>query len=162
MTAEFGGITGIFEADEVTAAFINKRNERVHQNGSMVYSSAYFEKMKPSRSLKKQPLKFFRADPDAKYSEVYELDLEGLDSLVALYPSPDNVVPVSSVAGKELDGVFIGACTTAEEDLILGALVLEAAMKLGKTPVRFFFFFFFFLGFLVPLLFPIALWSTLI
>lgn len=31
----------------------------------------------------------------------------------------------------KLDGCFIGACTTAEEDLILGALVLEQAMAQG-------------------------------
>ena len=35
-----------------------------------------------------------------------------------------------------LDGCFIGACTTAEEDLILGALVLEQALEKGYKPVR--------------------------
>lgn len=34
----------------------------------------------------------------------------------------------------KLDGVFIGACTTAEEDLILGALVLEQGLKQGLRP----------------------------
>ena len=33
-----------------------------------------------------------------------------------------------------LDGVFIGACTTTQEDLILGALILEAMMKEGAVP----------------------------
>ncbi len=33
-----------------------------------------------------------------------------------------------------LDGVFIGACTTGEEDLVLAALVLEQGLKLGWTP----------------------------
>lgn len=41
------------------------------------------------------------------------------------------MVHVDEVAGKALDGCFIGACTTAEEDLILGALVLEQAMAKG-------------------------------
>jgi homoaconitase/3-isopropylmalate dehydratase large subunit len=35
----------------------------------------------------------------------------------------------------KLDGVFIGACTTAEEDLILAALVLQEGLKLGMVPV---------------------------
>jgi homoaconitase/3-isopropylmalate dehydratase large subunit len=53
---------------------------------------------------------------------------------VAVYPSPDNVVPVSEVKGKHLDGCFIGACTTTEEDLILGALILEQGLKNGLVP----------------------------
>lgn len=40
------------------------------------------------------------------------------------------------MAGTVLDGCFIGACTTAEEDLIIGAMVLEAAMKAGHVPVK--------------------------
>lgn len=35
-----------------------------------------------------------------------------------------------------LDGCFIGACTTAEEDLVLGALVLEQGLKNGMRPVQ--------------------------
>jgi homoaconitase/3-isopropylmalate dehydratase large subunit len=45
------------------------------------------------------------------------------------------VVPVAEVAGTTLDGCFIGACTTAREDLILAALVLEAGLKRGMKPV---------------------------
>ena len=45
-------------------------------------------------------------------------------------------MPVSEVAGKELDGCFIGACMTVEEDLIIGAMVLEEALKQGSKQVR--------------------------
>lgn len=38
--------------------------------------------------------------------------------------------------GLELQGCFIGACTTTEEELVLAALVLEQAMKLGGKPKR--------------------------
>lgn len=38
------------------------------------------------------------------------------------------------MAGSKLDGVFIGACTTAEEDLVLGALVLRAGLEQGLKP----------------------------
>ncbi|KNE71305.1 3-isopropylmalate dehydrogenase [Allomyces macrogynus ATCC 38327] len=110
MTTEFGGIAGVFEADEVTAAYIAQRKD--HNQGA----------------------KYFRADKHARYAESHTIDLGKVDSLVALYPSPDNVVPVSQVAGKKLDGCFIGACTTAEEDLILAALVLRAGLKRGLTP----------------------------
>jgi len=53
--------------------------------------------------------------------------------MIAIYPEPDNVKHVSEVDLK-LDGCFIGACTTAEEDLILGALVLSAALDKGIAP----------------------------
>lgn len=58
-----------------------------------------------------------------------------MESFVARYPSPDDVVPVADVAGTKLDGCFIGACTTAEEDLILAALVLRAGLEKGLKPV---------------------------
>ncbi|KAL2911509.1 hypothetical protein HK105_209040 [Polyrhizophydium stewartii] len=114
MTTEFGGIAGVFEADEITAAYIAKRADPAYRKGAA----------------------YFRADPDAQYAESHTIDLADVDSMVALYPSPDNVVHVDSVAGKmPLDGCFIGACTTAEEDLILAALVLEAGMRRGLVPV---------------------------
>lgn len=55
---------------------------------------------------------------------------------MARYPSPDDVVPVSELAGTSLDGCFIGACTTAEEDLILGAMVLEVGLQKGLVPPK--------------------------
>jgi homoaconitase/3-isopropylmalate dehydratase large subunit len=112
MATEFGGIAGVCEGDEITAAFIAKRKNPAHKNSAL----------------------YFRADPDAQYAESHTIDLSKVDSLVALYPSPDDVVSVKKVAGKKLDGVFIGACTTAEEDLILAALVLEQGLKKGLRP----------------------------
>ncbi|KAL1920930.1 uncharacterized protein VTP21DRAFT_11565 [Calcarisporiella thermophila] len=113
MTTEFGGIAGVVEPDEQTAAFIAKRKNPAHKNSAL----------------------YFKADPDAQYAESHVIDLSKVDSLVAIYPSPDNVVHVDEVAGKmKLDGVFIGACTTAEEDLILAALVLEQGLKRGMVP----------------------------
>jgi homoaconitate hydratase len=113
MTTEFGGIVGIFEADGHTQAFMNKRKRKEDREGGL----------------------FFRADEDAEYAEEYEIKLDQVESMVALFPSPDNVVHVDEVVGKELDGCFIGACTTAEEDLILAAVVLKLAMADGLTPV---------------------------
>jgi 3-isopropylmalate dehydratase small subunit len=79
---------------------------------------------------------YFKPDADAKYAESHTIDLTKVESFIARYPSPDDVVPVSELEGTDLDGCFIGACTTAEEDLILAALTLEAGMKTGKTPVK--------------------------
>src|SRR4051812_7392878 len=110
MTAEFGGLNGIFEADEVTAAWLAGRAEE-------------------DDPLASGPMNALRADDDAPYVAKYEVKLGEIEPQVALPFSPDKVVPVAEVQGMPLDGLFIGACTTTEEELVLGALVLEAEEK---------------------------------
>ncbi|GMG01848.1 unnamed protein product [Aspergillus oryzae] len=73
-------------------------------------------------------------DDDAQYVGTHEIDLSKVQSFIAKYPRPDDVVPVVDCEGMELDGCFIGACTTTEEDLILAALVLEQGLKGGMRP----------------------------
>jgi homoaconitate hydratase len=72
---------------------------------------------------------------DAKYTDSCEIDLSTIETFLALFPSPDNVKPISEVDRFGLDGVFIGACTTSEEELILAALVLEQGLLEGRTPI---------------------------
>src|SRR5207253_218555 len=108
MTAEFGGLNGIFEADEVTAAWIAGRADADDPQAT-------------------KPLRTYRADPDAPYAQKFQVDLANLEPQVAVPFSPDNVRGVTALAGTGLQGLFIGACTTTEEELVLGALVLEAA-----------------------------------
>lgn len=110
MTAEFGGLNGIFEADEMTAHYLSTREG---------YNKA---------------ARYFRADKDAPYLSRYTIDLAKMAPVVAKPFSPDNVVSVEEAKGQKLDGVFIGACTTTEEELILAALVLEQALK-TRQPV---------------------------
>lgn len=114
MTAEFGGLNGIFEADGVVADWLSRRTGYRAESGDGAH--------------------YLRADPEAPYVAVYPIDLARLGPLVAKPFSPDNVVPVEEVMGQQLDGVFIGACTTTEEELVLGALVLEAALAEGQRP----------------------------
>lgn len=105
MTAEFGGLNGIFEADEVVATWLGQRKS---ENQAALY---------------------FRADEDAPYIERFKIDLARLGPLVAKPFSPDNVMPIEQTLGMALNGCFIGACTTTEEELVLGALILEQEMK---------------------------------
>jgi 3-isopropylmalate dehydratase small subunit len=109
MTAEFGGLNGIFEADEIVASWLTRR--RRGSNDAALY---------------------FRADPDAPYVAHYPIDLANLAPQVAKPFSPDNVFDVTALLGQELDGCFIGACTTTEEELALAALVLEQALDGGQ------------------------------
>ncbi|KAJ5584783.1 aconitase family protein [Penicillium hispanicum] len=114
MTTEFGGVTGVFVPDEITHDFVQKRRLTRHKNLTT----------------------YFKPDEDAQYAAVHEIDLGNVKSFLAKYPCPDDVVPVIEHEGMELDGCFIGACTTAEEDLILGALVLEQGLKQGLKPSK--------------------------
>lgn len=111
MTAEFGGLNGIFEADAPVAEWLARRRRG--------YNDA---------------ARHFRADADAPYVARYPLALAALAPQVARPFSPDNVFDVDTLTGQPLDGCFVGACTTTEEELALGALVLEAALAEGRAP----------------------------
>ncbi|KAJ2981401.1 hypothetical protein NUW58_g6697 [Xylaria curta] len=113
MCTELGAVTGIFEPDERTVEYISRR----------------------IRSKDRSNAVYFRADPDAEYVEKHVIDLSKVTSFVALCPSPDNVSSVTELEDYKLDGCFIGACTTAEEDLIIGALVLQAGLDQGFEQV---------------------------
>lgn len=106
---ELGAITGIFVPDQVTNSYINGREREVHRSQSV----------------------YFKPDAGAQYASTHSLSLSDVVSFVALYPSPDDVVPVTEIEEKHLDGCFIGACTTTEEDLILAGLVLAVGLKKG-------------------------------
>ncbi|AGX88758.1 bifunctional aconitate hydratase 2/2-methylisocitrate dehydratase [Candidatus Symbiobacter mobilis] len=54
-----------------------------------------------------------RADPDAEYACVIEIDLDEIrEPIVACPNDPDDVRTLSDVAGAKIDEVFIGSCMT--------------------------------------------------
>ncbi|MDT8893856.1 bifunctional aconitate hydratase 2/2-methylisocitrate dehydratase [Halomonas sp. I1] len=54
-----------------------------------------------------------RADKDAEYAEIIEIDLDELDQPVLCAPNdPDDARLLSDVAGQSIDEVFIGSCMT--------------------------------------------------
>lgn len=57
-----------------------------------------------------------------------------VEPFIVRYPKPDDVVAVTEIEGLTLQGCFIVAYTTAEEDLVLAALLLEQAMQRGARP----------------------------
>jgi len=113
MVTELGGIGACVVADEITKAYIEARKDKRHKNDAIYYAP----------------------DPDAHYESSFNIDLAQIHTFVALFPSPDNVKPIDEVERFKLDGVFIGACTTTEEELILAALVLEQGLLAGMKPV---------------------------
>ncbi len=54
-----------------------------------------------------------RADKDAEYAAVYEIDLADIKEPILCCPNdPDDAKPLSQVAGEKIDEVFIGSCMT--------------------------------------------------
>lgn len=100
VAVDIGAKAGVVEPDQVTLEYLTPRTT--------------------------QPFELVRSDADAAYELVYPVDLGTLEPMVAAPPSPDNVVPVSSVAGVDIDLVYIGSCAGGRmEDLRAAAAVLE-------------------------------------
>ncbi len=54
-----------------------------------------------------------KADADAEYAAVYEIDLNDIKEPILCCPNdPDDAKPLSQVAGEKIDEVFIGSCMT--------------------------------------------------
>ncbi len=71
----------------------------------------------------------FNSDEDAVYAAQTHIDVSTLVPMVTFGYKPDNVKPVSEMAGTKVDQVYIGSCTNGRiEDLRAAAAVLK-----GKT-----------------------------
>ena len=66
------------------------------------------------------------AEPNAEYDRLIEVDLNGLEPLIAQPSSPDNVVPVREVADTVVHQVCVGSCTNSSyADLMTVASILK-------------------------------------
>lgn len=71
------------------------------------------------------------ADADAEYAHVLEIDLEQiLEPLVACPNDPDDIKPLSEVAGDPVHEVFIGSCMTNIGHYRAAAKILEDSAML--------------------------------
>ena len=104
MGAELGATTSIFPSDEITKAFLKAQGRE-----------------KDWVELK--------ADEDAVYDEVIEIDLNTLAPLAAMPHMPDNVKEVEAIGKIKVDQVCIGSCTNSS---LLDMLKVAAILK-GKT-----------------------------
>lgn len=104
MGTELGATTSIFPSDDVTRAFLAAEG----------------------READFTPL---ASDPDAQYDRVIDIDLNTLQPMIACPHSPDNVVPVASLAGTKVDQVCIGSCTNSS----LFDMLKVAALLRGRT-----------------------------
>jgi len=101
MGAELGATTSIFPSDEVTLEFLKAQGRE----------KDFIE---------------LKADNDAEYDEVVEINLTELEPLAACPHSPDKVVKVSSLKGIKVNQVGIGSCTNSSyADMMNTAMILE-------------------------------------
>jgi len=104
MGAELGATTSIFPSDEVTKAFLKA------QDRGDVWTE-------------------LKADDDAVYDEVIDIDLGALVPQAACPHSPDNVKNMEEIGKLKIDQVCIGSCTNSSYvDMMKVAYILK-----GKT-----------------------------
>lgn len=100
MGVEIGAKFAFFEADEKTLEYL--------------------------APVAKKPAQAFKADRGAHYLEQHQFDVSELEPQVACPHNPENVKPVSAVAGTKVDQAYLGSCTNARiDDLAIAAAILR-------------------------------------
>ncbi|MDS0299876.1 aconitate hydratase [Halogeometricum sp. S1BR25-6] len=109
MGTELGATSSIFGTDEKTKDYLARQDRE----------DEYVE---------------LSPDEDAEYADQITVDLSDLEPLIAKPSMPDNVVPVSEVAGESVDQVIVGSCTNGGyEDILPAAKMLEDREVNKKT-----------------------------
>jgi aconitate hydratase len=101
MGTELGATSSIFPTDEKTEEWLG-----------LVDRADEYTELQP--------------DADAAYADQVTIDLSELEPLIATPSMPDNVVPVSEVAGEDVEQVIVGSCTNGGyADILPSAKMLE-------------------------------------
>jgi len=100
MGTELGATTSVFGADDEVRRYLDRQGRG-------------------------EDWRRLEAEPDADYDHLTEIDLGAVEPLVALPPSPGNVVPVGEVAGAEIHQAYIGSSANpAFRDLAVAAEIV--------------------------------------
>ena len=101
MGAECGVTTSVFPSDETTKQFLKAQG-------------------------REQDWTEVKADPDAEYDRVVDIDLSEVVPLVAYPHSPGNIKTVKELSGMKVNQVCIGSCTNSSyKDLMTVAKILK-------------------------------------
>ncbi|MFG2881529.1 aconitase family protein [Streptomyces sp. NPDC048297] len=111
MAVEAGGMTAVFEPDDVTSGHLAGRHGAPHDPG----------------------VPYLTSDEGATYSAVVDIELAGVEPMVALPGDPRNAVPLASVhEDVRVDKVYGGSCTGGKAyDMDMYASVFELARAHG-------------------------------
>jgi aconitate hydratase len=105
MGAEMGVTTSIFPSDEETRKFLKAQGREAD----------WVE---------------LKADDDAEYDKVVEIDLSTLEPLAAAPHSPGNIVKVSEMKDLKVDQVMLGSCTNSSYKEIATAAKIMKGKKI--------------------------------
>ncbi|AGF58167.1 aconitate hydratase [Clostridium saccharoperbutylacetonicum] len=101
MGAELGVTTSIFPSDKLTYEFMKSQCREVDWTE-------------------------LKADDDAEYDGLIEINLDELDAMVAKPHMPDKVIKVKEASDVKVTQVFIGSCTNSSySDLAKAAIILD-------------------------------------
>ena len=117
MAIEAGGTSGICMPDMVTVDFLWPfiQNDYASKEAAL----ADFQK--------------WCSDADAAYDQVIDIDVTTLEPTVTFGYKPDQVKPISEIAGAPVDQVYLGSCTNGRlEDLRVAAQILKGK-KIAPT-----------------------------
>ena len=100
MAIEAGAKNGIFDVDDVTLEYVNNRVNR--------------------------PFNTYKADPDAEYDQVIDIDLSTITPTVSFPHLPENTKTFDEIGDVIIDQVVIGSCTNGRlSDMAAAAEILK-------------------------------------
>ncbi len=107
MAIEAGAKNGIFEVDDITLGYI-----REHGGAEPV---------------------IYKADEDAEYDEVINIDLSQIEPTVAFPHLPENARTFAEIGDIKIDQVVIGSCTNGRLDDLIAAAEIMKGRKAAKN-----------------------------
>ena len=107
MAIEAGAKNGIFEVDEETINYVKERSDR--------------------------EIVSYKADEDAVYDEVIEIDLSAIKSTVAFPHLPENTKTFDEIGDVKIDQVVIGSCTNGHYKDLAEAAEIIKGRKVAKN-----------------------------
>ncbi len=108
MAIEAGGKSGVINPDQKTIDYVKARTD--------------------------EPFKIYHSDPDAKYSQIIDIDVSKLEPIVAFPHLPSNEKSVSEVGNIPVDQAYLGSCTNGRiEDLRVAAEILKGKQVASGT-----------------------------
>ncbi len=108
MAIEAGAKNGIFKVDDKTVAYMKKHGKKTYT--------------------------IFESDPDARYQQVYDIDVSSMNLKVACPSLPSNVKDAADLSAVEIDQVVIGSCTNGRmEDLEIAAQIMKGKKCVSRT-----------------------------
>jgi 3-isopropylmalate/(R)-2-methylmalate dehydratase large subunit len=110
MAIEAGGTSGVCMPDAVTVDYLWQ----------------FIGDDYPSKDAALADFRKWWSDEDASYERTLDLDVSSLEPMVTFGYKPDQVKPVTEMAGAPVDQVYLGSCTNGRlEDLRVAARILK-------------------------------------